>query len=71
MSTPPPLSLPREGERIRGDTFAYVKRASSVRQAAAWNEQLAGDPVLGPGSGFVVGVGPRMDGRFPLVWVRA
>ena len=70
MAVPPPLDPPRAGRRIRGETFAYVKRVSAERQAAAWNEQLANDPVLGPTSGFVVGVGERSEGRYPLIWVR-
>ena len=35
-----------------------------------WNLVLADDPVLGLASGLVVGVGPKMDGLHPLMWVR-
>jgi hypothetical protein len=68
MATPPPLSPPRWGEPINEDT-AYVKRQSAERQADYWNIAIAGDPLLGPDSGFRVGVGHRRDGRYPLVWV--
>jgi len=34
-----------------------------------WNGVLAEDPVFGPASGFVVGVGARANGRYPLIWV--
>jgi hypothetical protein len=50
--------------------LAYVKLVSVVRQAGCWNEVLQGDAISGPSSGYVVGVGPRIDGRYPLVWVR-
>lgn len=63
--------MPIEGAPISDVSLAYVKRASSLSQAGGWNAHLADDPVFGPASGFKVGVGPRMDGRFPLVWVRA
>ncbi|MFE0750811.1 hypothetical protein [Gordonia sp. NPDC058843] len=32
---------------------------------------VASDPVFGPSSGLSVGVAPvRIDGRYPLVWVK-
>ena len=68
MATSPPLSPPRWGEPI-GDGTYYVKRQSAERQAKAWNTVVAKDPALGPCSGFRVGVGPRREGRYPLVWV--
>ncbi|MCW2843176.1 MAG: hypothetical protein JWN22_1092 [Nocardioides sp.] len=68
MATPPPLSPPRWGEPITEDA-AYVKRPTAERQADHWTAALADDPLLGPDSGFRVGVGPRHDGRYPLVWV--
>ncbi len=67
MSTPPSLIPPREGVGINPG-LAYVKKASAARQAAAWNNWLREDPVLGPDSGMVVAVGEKCDGRFPLVW---
>jgi hypothetical protein len=43
--------------------LAYVKRESAMRQAAAWN-------VAGPtADGRIVAVGPRVNGRYPLIWV--
>lgn len=71
MGSFPSLRVPVEGEPISDDGLAYVKRASSRSQAAGWNEAIYDDPVFGIASGFKVGVGPCMDGRFPLVWVRA
>ena len=68
MTTPPPLTPPRWGDPIHKD-LAYVKRASAENQAAHWNAVLVCDSLLGPGSGFVVGVGPRREGRYPLVWL--
>lgn len=70
MATAPSLTPPREGELIDRGESAYVKRQSAETQARFWNEVLADDPVFGPESGFRVGVGPRMDRRYPLVWVR-
>ncbi len=77
MTTPPSLTLPRWGERLH-PALAYVKRISAARQAAAWNQQLVGDPVLGPSSGFYVGVGAAQEQvdlpgqvrkRYPLIWL--
>lgn len=68
MATPPSLTVPREGVRINSE-IDYAKRGTAVRQAQAWNGAIADDPVLGSASGFVVGVGPRVEGRYPLVWV--
>ena len=70
MSTAPALNPPLAGEVIDvAGTCAYVKPASARHQASLWNTVLRDDPVFGPASGFVVGVGPRMDGRYPLVWM--
>lgn len=70
MTVAPPLTLPQRGLPITPNAaFAYVKRESSVRQAAYWNAALADDPVFGPASGFVVGVGSRVGRRWPLVWI--
>lgn len=72
MATAPPLTTPREGDRITDmEDLSYVKARSAAHQADMWNRVLNDDPVFGPASGFVVGVGPRMDGRYPLVWLRA
>lgn len=84
MSSAPSLMPPREGGLLNPE-LAYVKRVSAERQAAAWNQMLSDDPVLGPASGFVVGVGAKVVegacepdcehycaanvGRHPLVWV--
>lgn len=71
MTASPELNLPRLGASVDARAqLAYVKRASATHQAALWNEILADDPIFGPSSGLVVGVGPRMDDRYPLVWVR-
>lgn len=67
MATPPPLTPPRSGDLINPE-LAYVKRISAVRQAAAWNAIIRDDPVLGPASGCLVGVGAQRNGRYPLVW---
>lgn len=64
------ITPPHEGELLKGIDLAYVKRRSAEFQADMWNLVLADDPVLGPASGLVVGVRPKMDGRYPLVWVR-
>lgn len=72
VASPPSITPPREGDHITpGASESYVKLASAERQASMWNEQLRLDAVCGPASGFIVGVGPRMDGRHPLVWVRS
>ncbi len=70
MSLAPSLNLPRLGDPISAEC-SYVRRASSLRQAASWNATLASDPVFGPTSGLSVGVGPVKDpdGCWPLVWV--
>lgn len=65
----PSISVPQDGLPLRDLDLAYVKRQSAERQAQHWNETLALDPVLGPTSGYVVGVGPRREGLYPLVWV--
>src|SRR4051794_37728057 len=65
------LHLPLEGSPISPAPLAYVSRASAESQAVFWNDHLIDDPEFGPSSGFRVGCGPRMDGRYPLVWVRA
>lgn len=72
-SVSPALTPPSEDAPVTTSGFelTYVKRSSAEGQAAVWNEVLADDPVLGPSSGLVVGVGPRANGRYPLVWVRA
>ena len=72
MNAAPPLNPPRVGDPINVEC-AYVKRASSLHQAAQWNYALADDPIFGPDSGLVVGVAPERDadGRYPLVWVPA
>lgn len=49
-----------------GGGLAYVKQASALRQAAAWNS------MLDPRSPLRVAVGERRDdGRWPLVWTEA
>ncbi|KAA0078798.1 hypothetical protein CIW52_29935 [Mycolicibacterium sp. P9-64] len=73
MAYTPSLNPPRLGDPISSDgELAYVKRSSAQRQAAIWNEVLAGDPVFGRGSGVAVGVAPMKndDRRWPLVWVQ-
>lgn len=69
MAIPPSLNPPRLGDPI-GAGLGYVKRASAEKQAGYWNRALAGDPALGPLSGFVVGVSPiqDQDGYYQLVW---
>lgn len=66
----PPLTTPRPGDSINAEC-SYVKRASSIKQAAYWNAALADDPVFGPACGLSVGVAPDKDsdGRYPLIWV--
>ena len=73
MAYAPSLNPPRLGDPISSNgELAYVKRSSAERQAALWNQVLAGDPVFGPGSGVAVGVAPVKNGerRWPLVWVQ-
>lgn len=68
MTMSPSLTAPRIGDRItEAEDLSYVKRSSALLQADIWNEVLR-DDALFSGAG-VVGVGPRMDGRYPLVWV--
>jgi hypothetical protein len=63
----PVISPPAAG-RLLAPGLGYVKRASAHRQAAAWNEVLAEDPVLGPSSGHIVGVSERdVDGLWMLI----
>lgn len=68
MSTAPSLNPPRLGDPI-APGCEYVKRTSAVAQAGFWNEALAADPIFGPASGFRVGIGMRMGGAYPLVWL--
>ncbi len=63
----PPVTLPREAALLNPH-LAYVRKDSALKQAATWNRVLADNSTLGPGSGFVVGVGERCNGRYPLVW---
>ena len=42
--------------------LSYVKRVSAERQAAAWNTST-------DTGGKVCVVGPKTDGRYPLLWV--
>jgi hypothetical protein len=67
--TSPSVTVPRRGVPISvTEDLSYVKRASALLQAEMWNEVLLDDPIFS-NTGMVVGVGPRMDGRYPLVWV--
>lgn len=68
MSILPQLSAPAS-ERPLNLRLSYVKRETAIRQADAWNAHLQDHPELGPSSGYVVGVGSRRGGRYPLVWV--
>lgn len=68
MGIPPPLNPPRCGYPINLEC-QYVKKESAVRQANHWKSALADDPVLGPVSGYTIGVGPRKNGLYPLIWV--
>ena len=53
----PPLTEPALGRSLTADAdHAYRTRSSAERQAAHWNAVLEHDPVLGPESGFRVGV---------------
>jgi hypothetical protein len=72
MAAAPPLNVPRLGDPICANGFAYVKRSSAERQAGYWNIILADDPVFGPASGLSVGVAPIRNavGRYELVWVQ-
>jgi hypothetical protein len=55
----PSRNPPRLGDPISsGEELAYVKRSSAQRQAALWNQALAGDPVFGAESGMAVGAAP-------------
>jgi hypothetical protein len=71
----PPLTEPALGRSLTADDdLAYRTRSSAERQAAHWNAVLEHDPVLGPQSGFQVGVAPltsvHSDGpRWELIWV--
>jgi hypothetical protein len=73
----PPLTQPELGQAITcAADHAYRTRASAQRQAATWNQILAGDPILGPVCGFRVGVAPLVsahdDGpRWDLIWISA
>jgi hypothetical protein len=71
INNAPPLTPPRAGDPIN-NACSYVKQASSLRQAATWNAQLADDPIFGPACGLIVGVAPVRDaaGCWPLIWVR-
>ena len=66
---PIPLTTPASEHPISDLGVSYAKKSSAINQAEAWNEHLKDDPVYGPRSGFVVGIGPRTAGRYPLVWV--
>ena len=57
----PPFQLdtPLLGAEL-GHDLAYRRRASAERQAALWNEILAGDPFVGPATGMIVGVAPAV-----------
>ncbi len=71
MTTFLPLNPPRAGDPINNEC-SYRAKASSLRQAAHWNAQLADDPIFGPACGLIVGVAPARDaaGRYPLIWVQ-
>ena len=69
----PTLTEPALGRSLTADA-AYRTRSSAERQATFWNDVLEQDPVLGPKSGFQVGVAPLTslhdDGpRWELIWV--
>lgn len=68
MHVGPSLNPPRLGDAL-AEGLEYVQRSSASHQAGIWNQILQDDPVCGPGSGLVVGVGPRVGRHFPLVWV--
>jgi hypothetical protein len=69
MATSPVISTPSRGGLL-APGLGYVERRSAEHQADMWNEALAGDFVLGPSSGFTVGVGERdIDGLWMLVWI--
>jgi len=69
MATSPVISTPSPG-RLLAPGLGYVKRKSAEHQADMWNEALAQDAVLGPSSGFKVGVSERdVDGLWMLVWI--
>jgi hypothetical protein len=69
VATSPSISTPSPG-RFLAPGLGYVKRQSAEHQAEAWNSVLADDPVLGPASGFEVGVSERdVDGLWMLIWI--
>jgi hypothetical protein len=61
MATSPVISTPSRGGLL-APSLGYVERRSAEHQADMWNEALAGDFVLGPSSGFKVGVGATSTG---------
>lgn len=48
-----------------GAPLSYVTRKSALNQADCWNTLMAESLP----AGFTVGIGDRVDGRYPLVWV--
>ncbi len=70
----PRITFPSQGQPLTEERdLAYRKRATSIKQAAFWNDQLKDDPIYGPTSGCTVGVAPLpslQDGyRWELIWV--
>jgi hypothetical protein len=65
---PPPLTAPNLGGLVEP---GLRDRQSAEDRARYRSRLLVDDPVYGPASGFIVGVGSEQDddGRWPLVWV--